>query len=118
MDIAFLQLSERWRLAYDRHQWIVQRKHGKQWRSGPFISSKRSTLIRYLLDEGAVVDDWRVIAMLPDTFREWIRMRAEASFKTADSDETIPQVNAGHYRGFESDAALKTRCSVNVRFRG
>ncbi len=92
-DTPFLQLSERWRLAYDRHQWIVQRKRGKNWDGGPFISSTRANLIGYLLEDGAVVDDWRVIAMLPDSFQEWIRMRAEASFKTADSDETIPQVN-------------------------
>ncbi len=93
-DTSFLQLSERWRLAYDRHQWIVQRRSGsdgkgrcERWRSCWFISSKRSTLIYFLLQDGAVVDDWRVIAMLPDTFREWIRMQAEASFKASDSDE-------------------------------
>ena len=86
-DTPFLQLSERWRLAYDRHQWIVQRKRGKNWDCGPFISSTRAILIRYMLEDGVTVDDWRAVLMLPDTFKEWLRLRAEVANKATASAE-------------------------------
>ena len=102
-DKPFLQLSERWRLAYDSRQWIVQRRSGsdgkgkgERWRSDVFISSARATLIRYMLEDGVVVDDWRVVAMLPDTFQEWLRLRAEAANKATDSDETASEAETGH----------------------
>ena len=113
-DIPFLQLSERWRLAFDSRQWIVQRRSGsdgkgraERWRSDVFISSKRSTLIRYMLEDGVVVDDWRVVAMLPDTFQEWIRLRAEAANKATDSAETVPQAEIGRPDKIEHGGSVR-----------
>ena len=65
------------------------RGKGERWRSDVFISSTRATLIRYMLEDGVAVDDWRMIAMLSDTFQEWIRMRAEAANKATDSAERV-----------------------------
>ncbi len=114
-DTPFLQLSERWRLAYDSKQWIVQRRSGsdgkdmgERWRSKIFISSKRSTLIRYMLEDGAVVDDWRVIAMLPDTFQEWVRTRAEAANKAAVSAEVASDAGTGLSNMSERDGGVET----------
>lgn len=102
-DTPFLQLSERWRLAYDRHQWIVQKRGSfdpkrdcYRWEGVSFIAERRAGLVRSLLDKGAAVDDWRTVLMLPDTFKEWKRMRAEAAFK------------GGHVAESESGGAMPT----------
>ena len=99
-DTPFLQLSERWRLAYDRHQWIAQRRSGsdgkgkgERWRSVFFIESKRSTVVRYLKEYGAVVGNWAAVESLPSTFREWQRMRAEAANKATASAEAGPEAS-------------------------
>ncbi len=53
MDIHFLRLSKNWALAYDKHQWIIQRRHGAdkrtgqyQWEAVSFIASTRDHLLK------------------------------------------------------------------------
>ena len=60
-DRQFLQLSERWALAFDSLQWIIQRRGGFDkkrgewnWRALCFISSNRDILLLTLREKGAV----------------------------------------------------------------
>ncbi len=76
--MQFLRLSERWSLATDGLQWIVQRANrdrskegGLDWRGISFVASNKSTLKRVLLEKGAVIDSEGHAALraLPETFR-------------------------------------------------
>ena len=79
-DVQFLRLCERWALATDSNQWIVQRawmdkskEDGLQWRSVAFVATDKGTLDRVLREKGAVIDPDALEALrgLPETFREW-----------------------------------------------
>jgi hypothetical protein len=73
MDSPFLNLSSKWRIAYDRRQWVVQRASGRDWVAFTFISSTKATLLRVLREAGAVIDaDGQAgIDAMPDTFAAW-----------------------------------------------
>ena len=81
-DRQFLRLNDRWALAYDSLQWILQRrgfakgKYGK-WRGVSFISSNRDILILTLREEGVVPDLGKMeqVQALPYTFKEWYAQR-------------------------------------------
>ena len=51
-DRQFLRLSERWALAYDKNQWIVQRRHGQRWRNVSFVASEKRVLVRVIKEKG------------------------------------------------------------------
>ncbi len=79
-DKQFLHLSERWALAYDKNQWIVQRARRNrnkvcclEWRAGAFVASDKGVLHRVLREKGAVIDSEGLEALrrLPGTFRDW-----------------------------------------------
>ena len=79
-DTQFLRLSERWALATDGIQWIVQRARrnrnkvgGLDWRAVAFVASDKGVLHRVLQEKGAVIDSEGHAALrrLPGTFREW-----------------------------------------------
>ena len=78
-DTQFLRLSEKWALAYDNAQWIVQqarrnrnRKGGLEWRAIAFVATDKGVLHRVLREKGAVIDSEGHAALrrLPGTFRE------------------------------------------------
>ncbi len=73
MDRQFLRLSERWALAYDRHQWIVQQFRPPKWRPVAFVEGSKAVLMRVLREKGAVVsvDAGAALNRLPDSFRLW-----------------------------------------------
>ncbi len=57
----FLRLREKWALAYDNAQWIVQRarrnrnrRDGLEWRAIAFVASDKGVLHRVLREKGAV----------------------------------------------------------------
>ena len=81
-DKQFLRLSERWALAYDSLQWIIQKRESakgtpEQWRGVSFISSNRDILVLTLREKGIVPDLGKMEAVLalPYTFKEWIAQR-------------------------------------------
>jgi len=83
-DRQFLRLSERWALAYDSLQWIIQRRGGFDekrdqwnWQALSFISSNRDILVLTLREKGAVIDSEKMeeVLALPHTFKEWIGRR-------------------------------------------
>ena len=93
-DTLFLRLSEKWALAYDKSQWIVQRRKapGKKggecrWAAVSFVASNKAVLLRVLREKGAQVDSAarEYIDAMPDTFREWISMPPERLFKAGHS---------------------------------
>ena len=92
-DTQFLRLSEKWALAFDKNQWIVQRgkalgkKGGEcRWAAVFFVASNKDILWRALREKGAGIDPAarEYIDAMPDTFREWISMPPER------------RLNAGH----------------------
>ena len=79
-----MRLNDRWALAYDRLQWIIQRRgsfdkrSGKyRWSGQSFISSNRDILILTLREKGIVPDPGKMEAVLalPYTFKEWLSER-------------------------------------------
>ncbi len=93
-DTQFLRLSEKWALAFDKNQWIVQRgkalgkKGGEcRWAAVSFVASNKADLLRVLREKGAEIDPAarEYIDAMPDTFREWISMPPERRFKVGHS---------------------------------
>ncbi len=89
-DTQFLRLSEKWALAYDKNQWIVQRRKapGKKggecrWAAVSFVASNKDILWRVLREKGAEIDPAarEYIDAMPDTFRKWIAMPPARRFK-------------------------------------
>ncbi len=101
-DTLFLRLSEKWALAYDKNQWIVQRRKAPsktggacRWAGVSFIGSNKDILWRVLREKGAEIDHAarEYIDAMPDTFREWISMPPERRFKAGHS--VMPGVVVG-----------------------
>ena len=81
-DRQFLRLNEKWALAYDSVQWIIQYRDSvkgkpESWRGVSFISSNRHILILTLQEKGIVPDLGKMgeVLALPYTFKEWIGRR-------------------------------------------
>ena len=53
MEQIVCQLSPRWRIDTDGHQWIIKRCQGEKWRSVGFVASSKAVLIRVLDEAGA-----------------------------------------------------------------
>ncbi len=101
-DRQFLRLSENWALAYDKNQWIVQRRKapGKKggacrWAAVSFFASKKADLLRVLREKGAEIGPAarEYIDAMPGTFREWVSMPPERRSKAGHS--AIPCVVVG-----------------------
>ncbi len=93
-DRQFLRLSEKWALAYDNAQWIVQRRKApgkkggaRRWAAVSFVASNKDILWRVLREKGAEIDPAprEYIDAMPDTFREWISMPPARRFKAGHS---------------------------------
>ena len=95
-DVQFLRLSERWALAADRNQWVVQRRksfdkrRGKwNWVGVAFVASNRDTLLRVLREKGAKIDPDKLEAVhaLPYEFKTWLELQrgSKRCFKGCDS---------------------------------
>ncbi len=81
-DRQFLKLNDRWALAYDSLQWIIQYRtsaKGKpdKWGGVSFISSNRDILVLTLREKGVVPDLGKMeeVLALPYTFQEWYAQR-------------------------------------------
>ena len=81
-DKQFLRLSERWALAHDSLQWIIQRRKSakgkpEKWCAESFISSNRDILVLTLREKGIVPDLGKMeeVRALPYTFKEWYEQR-------------------------------------------
>ena len=81
-DRQFLRLNDRWALAYDRLQWIIQHRESakgkpEKWRGVSFISSNQDILVLTLREKGIVPDPGKMeeVLALPYTFKEWIDQR-------------------------------------------
>ena len=98
-DRQFLRLSERWALAYDSLQWIIQRRGSMDRRSGKcrwngesFISSNRDILVLTLREKGIVPDLGKMeeVLALPYTFKEWLvqqQAREAAGARPSEMEE-------------------------------
>lgn len=73
MDEQFLFLNDRWALAYDGNQWIVQRRAGTEWRAKSFVAGQKHVLQRVLDEKGVIPtpEAKRALRHLPDSFRDW-----------------------------------------------
>ena len=94
-DRQFLRLNEKWALAYDSLQWIIQYRDSvkgkpESWRGVSFISSNRDILILTLQEKGIVPDPGKMeeVLALPYTFKEW---RATRQSRLGPSP-TVPSV--------------------------
>ncbi len=94
MDRQFLRLNDRWALAYDRNQWIIQMRipprrdrQGEQWRGVSFIGSNKNILWRCLEEKGIdLIPEARVyIEAMPHRFLDWLAIPPERRFKGAQS---------------------------------
>ncbi len=83
-----LDAKGRWRLAYDRQQWVLQRRTGKPrvrrlegyavadsgWRGVSFIGSEKRVLRRVLREKAVIltVEAQARLDALPETFRDFL----------------------------------------------
>ena len=83
-----IDAEDRWRLAYDRQQWIIQRRKGKQhpahskrsgiadsnWRGFYFVGGKKATLHRLFRDKDIVLtrEAQTRFNALPERFMDFI----------------------------------------------
>ena len=90
-DRLFLRLSERWALAYNKNQWILQRRMtpGKKggecrWAAVSFVASNKDILWRVLGEHGVVVtpEAKAAIDAMPHQFVDWL---AERDASAADA---------------------------------
>ncbi len=102
VDVRFLRLSEKWALAYDENQWIVQKRKAPsktggacRWAAVSFVASNKADLWRVLREKGAEIDPAAraYIDAMPETFREWVSMPPATRFKVGHS--AIPGVVVG-----------------------
>ena len=101
MFTPFLQLNERWRLAFDKNQWILQRRRAParrggapRWTGEAFVASHKDILRRVLREEGVIIDDAAqdYIDQMPHRFLDWIAMPPAERFKGGHSALLIPSV--------------------------
>ncbi|MCH7775741.1 MAG: hypothetical protein IH878_04255 [Gemmatimonadetes bacterium] len=116
-DKQFLRLSERWALAYDSLQWIIQRRGSfdkrqgaRRWEPLSFISSNQDILILTLREKGAVIDPDKMeeVLALPYTFKEWIgqrQNRGAAKRRSGGLDIAAKKPRGGEMKG----AAARSR---------
>ena len=80
--LFLLDASGHHQLAYDRYQWIVQRRvksrrreEGYEWRGISFVGLKRDTLISVLRDKGVELTPSAEakIRSFPKLFEVWLR---------------------------------------------
>ncbi len=86
-DIQFLRLNEKWALAYDSRQWVVQRRSGvcktgdhageEIWRGRKFIGTTIQHLYLAIAELKIELSDEKVeeLARLPATFGEFLEQR-------------------------------------------
>ncbi len=81
-DTQFMRLSNKWALAYDPLQWIIQRRKSakgkpEKWCAESFISSNRDILVLTLREKDIVPDLGMMeeVLALPYTFKEWYEQR-------------------------------------------
>ncbi len=91
-----LDAEGRWRLAYDRQQWVIQHRTKKArvshteggsirdsgWRGVSFVGGKKATLVRVLGEKGVVLTAEAAARLdaLPERFLDFVA--APASFVT------------------------------------
>ncbi len=94
VDTQFLRLSEKWALAYDNAQWIVQRRKAPskkggtcRWAAVSFVASNKDDLLRVLREEGAEIGPAarEYIDAMPHRFLDWIAMPPSRRFKAGHS---------------------------------
>ncbi len=85
-DAPFLLLSDKWRVAHDPLQWIIQRRGAfkakvgeRRWTAVAYIATRRDILFRVLRELEAEVDPDALDALddLPQTFKEWSKGQAK-----------------------------------------
>ncbi len=120
-DTQFLRLGEKWALAFDNAQWIVQRAErdrgaegGVRWRAVAFIASDKGTLERVLQEKGAVIGGAGLAALgrLPETFREWVSLPPARRFKAGHS--VISGVAGGDQRRRSTSARGTSALAVEA----
>ena len=85
-DKQFLRLSEKWMLAFDPAQWILQRREGAAWRGVSFIGSNKDILWRCLEERGIdpTPEARAVIDAMPFRFLDWLAMPPARREKAPD----------------------------------
>jgi hypothetical protein len=68
------RVADRWALASDGLQWILQRRKGDQWRPVSFVRSTKEILARCMREKGTPPEDAeRLLDGLSDIFDEWLQ---------------------------------------------
>ena len=83
-DKPLFKLNDRFRLAYDQHQWVVQHRSGHStWRAVAFIGNKKTTLWRTFREREIWLTDEAIakIDALPDHFFSFLRLHDPALAK-------------------------------------
>jgi hypothetical protein len=117
-DRLFLRIDGKWSLAWDEHQWILQKRQGlvekgprrgeEAWRGVSFVTSDRGVLARCMREKGVSVEAGAYgLAALPGTFQTFLRERRAHSgrFKASASacePSEAPECHPGQKRVAEA----------------
>lgn len=100
-DMQFLLLNDRWALAYDNLQWILQRRGSYDrrrkkynWHGVSYVATRRDILMRVIRENGVEpdADAMQALADLPGTFREWLAGQTGAASRFKGCDSAMSEV--------------------------
>ncbi len=97
-DKPLFRLNDRFRLAYDQHQWVVQHRSGRStWRAVAFIGNKKTTLWRTFREREIWLTDEAIarVDALPDHFFGFLREHDPVLAKK----HPIHRAHAAEFRG-------------------
>ena len=119
--LFILDAKARWRLAYDKQQWIVQRRKGSSrsanrsgivesgWRAVSFVGGTKTTLRRVLREAGVVLtpEAQARLDALPSDFLDFVT--APESFAEQAEAQAARNRHGGRQRALESGPAQGAR---------
>ena len=96
-DKQFARINDKFALAYDRMQWVLQRHSFRKcmddWKAVAFVRSNKFHLFSVMIREGVPKDDALNACMkLPETFTEFLAIEGAAAGRSA-SDSAISAAN-------------------------
>lgn len=99
-DTQFVRINDKFALAYDRMQWVLQRhslrKGEDDWKAVAFVRSNKFHLFGVMIREGVPKDDaLDVCETLPETFTEFLALEGATVGRSASESAIFKKDDPG-----------------------